>query len=98
MIRFCRNPNCTNLIPEDKLRENPDRVYCSPECQWSDPAVHERLRGLNAAQCEEDRQGVVERLHTPKAAKKRGDKIAKSNREKPRRQPKPKQNDPGPGD
>lgn len=96
-IRFCHNPTCTKLLPEDKLRENPKRLYCSIECYLSDPATHERLRGLNAAQWEEDREGVVERLHTPKAAKKRGAAIAKSNREKPRRQRKPKTNDPGPG-
>lgn len=98
MIRFCANPACTNLIPELILRENPNRVYCSQECQWSDPAVHDRLRSLNAAQWEQDREGVVERLHTPQAAKKRGEKIAESDRQKPRRQRKPKQNNPGPGD
>lgn len=94
-IRFCRHPTCTNLIAEDKLRQYPDAAYCCEECYHTDPAVHERLRRLNAEQWEEDRDSVIERLHTPKAAAKRGAKIAKSNSEKPRRK---KQNDPGPGD
>lgn len=95
MIRFCAHPDCINIIPEDKLRENPDRVYCSSECYHSDPAVHARLRRLNQAQWDMDYDGVVERLHAPKATAKRSVAIAKSNHDKPRRKPKQRG---GPGD
>lgn len=90
-IRLCRNPNCRNPIPETKLREKPDQIYCDKDCYQTDPATLERI--------ERQRQTMLARLaqlraegrdpaHGGQAAEKRGEAIAWSNIFKPRRRKK----------
>lgn len=87
---FCQNPECGEIIPHTKLNKHPGQRWCSVKCWRNDPRTIKRFRAMmkkrNKQMWTSWRAAGIDPAHGGQAARKRGEKIAASNRERPRRQ------------
>ena len=88
---FCQQ--CGERLDDAKLAKHPEMCFCSRACAQAHRKAHPELyraqreatAAANRARWEEWRAAGVDSAHGGEAAKKRGAKIAESDRQKPRR-------------